>query len=59
MFLSFLFENHNVLFSLKITLKKDQTIVFCNLTFKVTHRALENMNKHRALDNMNFIRMNR
>ena len=36
-----------------------KNVVYCSLTFKVTHRALDNMYKHRALDNMNLICMNR
>ena len=42
-------KKYNVLFSLKITKKN----VFCNLTFKVSHLALDNMTKHCALDHMN------
>ena len=42
--------------------KKIQCLIFsenykknCNLTFKVSHLALDNMTKHCALDNMNVI----
>ena len=61
------FENkskkYNVLFSLKITKKKKKkkkkkNVVYCNLTFKVSHLALDNMTKHCALDNMNLISVN-
>ena len=45
-------KQSNVLFSLKITKKN---VVYCNLTFKVSHLALDNMTKHCALDNMTQI----
>ena len=38
--------------------KKKKNVVYCNLTFKVSHLALDNMNKHCALDNMNLISTN-
>ena len=47
----FFFEKYIILFSLKIT--KTKNVVYCSLSFKIAHRALDNMNKHRALDNMN------
>ena len=43
----------------KKNIKKIQNAVYCSLTFKVTHRALDNVNKHRTLDNINLICMNR
>ena len=46
----FFFEKYIVLFSLKITKKKN--VVYCSLLFKIAHRALDNMNKQRVLDNM-------
>ena len=48
-------KKYNVLFSLKIT---KENVVYCNLTDKVSHLALDNMTKHCALDNMNLISMN-
>ena len=56
MFFEKLNKKYNVLFSLKITKKKN--VVYCNLTFKVSHLALDNMTKRCALDNMNLISVN-